>query len=77
MRLTVLALFIALPAAAYAAVCPQQSSLEFAPNCSLLGQSCQNRGCCNSLRCKTIPIWGPVCLVAPFALIPVGVLSFM
>jgi hypothetical protein len=74
MRLTVLALFIALPAAAYGAVCPQQSSLEF--ECAPLGESCADVGCCNQLRCTYIPLFGMVCLVARFALIHVGLLSF-
>ncbi len=39
MRLSFLALFIALPAAAHATVCPQQSSLEFKVECAQFGQS--------------------------------------
>ena len=77
MRLTALALFIALPAAAYGAVCPQQSSLEFKSKCANLGESCADRACCNRLQCTFVPRFGKVCPEAPFALIHVGVLSFM
>lgn len=68
MRLTVLALLIALPAAAYGAVCPQleQSSLEFKGECVQLGESCADRGCCDPLQCAYVYFLGIVCLVAPF-----------
>ena len=81
MRLTVLALFIALPAAAYGAVCPQlgleYSSLEFKGNCAALGESCADRGCCDSLKCTYISLLGMVCLMIPISiLIHLGLLSF-
>ena len=68
MRLTVLALFIALPAAAYGAVCPQseQSSLEFKGSCAAFGESCADRGCCDSLKCTFFSHLGMVCLMVPF-----------
>ena len=80
MRLTVLALLIALPAAAYGAACPQQNPLEFEGNCAKLTESCADRGCCDSLKCKFVPLFGMVCpslMGAPFSLIYVWVLSFM
>jgi len=68
MRLTVLALFIALPAVAHGAVCPQlaQSSLEFKGNCVEFGESCADRGCCDSLKCTYFSFLGMVCLMIPF-----------
>lgn len=77
MRLTVLALFIALPAVAYGAACPQQSPLEFEDDCAGFLESCEDRGCCDQLHCSFAPLVGMVCLMAPFDLIRVGVLSFM
>jgi hypothetical protein len=65
MRLTVLVLFIALPAAAYGAVCPQQSSLEFKGECAPFGNSCADRGCCDSLKCTYFSFLGMVCLMGP------------
>jgi len=68
MRLTVLALFIALPAAAYGAVCPQleQSSLQFKGNCAEFGESCADHGCCDTLKCTYFSFLGMVCLMVPF-----------
>ena len=73
MRLSVLALFIALPAAAYAAVCPegpQQGSVDFHAACSERGQWCNSEiPCCGRLEC----VWNGfsrVCLT--FALIHMG-----
>ena len=78
MRLTVVALFsIALPAAAYGAVCSQQSSLEFEVECAKFGESCADHGCCDSLQCTFVSLLGMVCLLmVPFALIHVVLLSF-
>src|ERR1019366_8762711 len=63
MRLTVLALFIALPAAAYAAVCPQQHSIDSEVACAERGDWCNDEvPCCGRLEC----IWngfGGVCLL--------------
>jgi hypothetical protein len=66
MRLPVLALFTVLPAAAYGAVCPQQSSLEFKGTCAQFGESCADRGCCDSLKCTYVSLLGMVCLIVPF-----------
>ena len=78
MRLTVLTLFITLPAVAYGAVCPQQNLLEFKGECSLLGESCADRACCSPWKCIYDPILHTmVRLVTPFALIHVGVLSLL
>ncbi len=77
MRLTVLALFIALPALAYGAVTPQQRAPESdqADYCEgHEGGGCLFDSCCPSLKCSGFP---RVCLVAPFALLHVRVLSFM
>ena len=54
MRLSVLALFIALPAAAYAAVCPQQQDAMdyFQIDCAERGQWCNDSiTCCGRLQC--------------------------
>ncbi|KAH9984210.1 hypothetical protein BJV77DRAFT_1038907 [Russula vinacea] len=48
-RLSVLALFIALPAAAYAAVYPRKPQ----DSCSATRQPCnQDQDCCDGLRCN-------------------------
>ena len=50
MRLTVFALFIALPAAAYAAVCPlQQLSMGHTDNCAKRGEDCHTNVCCSGI----------------------------
>ncbi len=51
MRFSTLALLIALPAAAYAAVCPQQFSVEPEYDCAEKGESCYGRTCCGDLQC--------------------------
>ena len=73
MRLSIVALFIALPAAAYAAVCPQGPQLgstEFKVQCASRGEWCNaDIPCCGRLQCA----WNGfshVCLT--FALIHVG-----
>ena len=77
MRLTVLALFIALPALAYGAVTPQQRAPDSdSADCeSSVGRGCLIDSCCWYLKCSGG--FFPVCLVAPFALFHVGVLSSM
>jgi hypothetical protein len=53
MRLSVLALFIALPAAAYAAVCPQQHPTIFEKECAERGDFCgSDIPCCGRLVCQ-------------------------
>ena len=85
MRITILALFITLPAAAYGTVYPRQSSLEPKDECAETGQLCrENSDCCSvidlcvdvsqSLQVDTAV---KVRLVTPFALIHVWVLSFI
>ena len=50
MRLSVLALLIALPAAAYAAVCPQQHSMD---DCGERNDYCSDEiPCCGRLECR-------------------------
>jgi hypothetical protein len=51
MRLSVLALFIALPAAAYAAVSPVQRSPDSDPGCARPFGLCINAVCCGDLQC--------------------------
>jgi hypothetical protein len=72
MRLSVLALFIALPAAAYAAVCPQQHSMDFEDTCYQGGKMCfRDKPCCEPFQCHLneappgfpFPKYG-VCLMA-------------
>jgi hypothetical protein len=62
MRLSFLALFIALPAAAYAAVCPQQDTMDFNVQCAERGDYCNDSiPCCGRLQC--VPNgYGSVCL---------------
>jgi hypothetical protein len=51
MRFSVLTLLIVLPAAAYAAVCPQQLSIQSV--CGERGDLCDHRSpCCGRLRCN-------------------------
>lgn len=66
MRLTVLALFIALPAATYAAVCPQQNPIGSEFDCTPIGSKCDpdNNSCCNGLQCDLVPRVGYVCHIA-------------
>jgi hypothetical protein len=55
MRLSVLALFIALPAAAYAAVYPRQNSLYPKDTCGDLLSPCKsNEDCCPGFHCDTL-----------------------
>jgi hypothetical protein len=70
MRLSVLALFIALPAAAYAAVCPQQGTDLKVQACGERGDWCNERIiCCGRLECR----WNGFASVGPkCALIHVG-----
>ena len=75
MRLSVLALFIALPAAAYAAaVCPQhqQGSMDhFKVDCAERGQWCDDSiTCCGRLQCLSNGF--SRVRVTTFALIRVG-----
>ena len=66
MRLTVLALFITLPAATYAAVCAQQKPIGFEVDCSPSGSHCRpdDNLCCDGLPCFLIPGAGFVCHIA-------------
>jgi hypothetical protein len=69
MRLTAFALFIALPAVSYGAVSPRQTDEP----CGKLLENCgKNPVCCGALSCIG-KLGVGVCLVAPFALICVGV----
>ena len=53
MRLSVLAFVIALPAAAYAAVCTQQFSIDSGPQCAERGKWCNAEiPCCGRLECR-------------------------
>jgi hypothetical protein len=73
MRLSVIALFIALPAAVYAAVSPLQRSTdpEVPGACAQLGEPCEVRSCCKPYACDGIGLQGlGVCLT--FAPIHVG-----
>jgi hypothetical protein len=63
MRLSFLALFIALPAAAYAAVCPQQHPTIFEDECAERGDFCSyDIPCCGRLVCEWNG-YGSVCLM--------------
>ncbi|KAF8483368.1 hypothetical protein DFH94DRAFT_306428 [Russula ochroleuca] len=63
MRLSVLALFIVLPAAAYAAVCPQQHSTNSEDKCAERGEYCSGDiPCCGRLVCNWNG-YGSVCLI--------------
>ena len=86
MRLTILALFIALPVLAYGAVSPQPRAPESNAECGKVAAYCdKNADCCPNLKCglyvkssrtkKGAP--NGVCFVSPFALIYVEKLSFM
>jgi hypothetical protein len=56
MRLPVVALFIALPAGEYVAVCPQQHSTDFEVKCAERFQHCSNEiPCCGDMVCKWTP----------------------
>jgi hypothetical protein len=73
MRLSILALFIALPAAAYAAVCPQgpqQGSNDVHAECAERGQWCNSEiTCCGRLQC----VWnGFASVYLTFTLIHMG-----
>jgi len=53
MRLSVLAFVIALPAAAYAAVCTQQFTIDSGPQCAERGEWCNAEiPCCGRLECR-------------------------
>lgn len=65
MRLSVLALLIALPAA-YAVVCPQQQTIDFGYKCVERGEFCNNDShCCGRLECKWNGYTG-VCFMTHF-----------
>lgn len=54
MRLSILTILIALPAAAYAAVCPQQFSIDFDLGCVPRGGRCSDANpCCGFFKCMS------------------------
>jgi hypothetical protein len=64
MRFSVLTLLIVLPAAAYAAVCPQQLSIQ--PECGERADYCDEEfPCCGRLKC-TWNGYGQVCAIASY-----------
>ena len=64
MRLSVLALFITLPAAAYAAVCSQPEALNVEGKCAERGAYCSSDiPCCGRLQCNWNG-YGSVCILA-------------
>jgi hypothetical protein len=53
MRLSALALLIALPAAAYAAACTKQLSIDSEVKCAERGEWCSSQiACCGRLECQ-------------------------
>jgi hypothetical protein len=63
MRLSVLALFIALPAAVYAAASPQQNPRHSDADCIPFGSECiyDDSSCCEDYQCALVPRVGYVC----------------
>ncbi|KAH9971705.1 hypothetical protein BGW80DRAFT_1319373, partial [Lactifluus volemus] len=62
MRFSVFTLLIVLPAAAYAAVCPQQFSIQSI--CGKYGDWCNNEfPCCSGLECERVG-YENVCAIA-------------
>ena len=62
MRLSLLAFFIALPAAAYAAACSQQNSINVETDCAERGDYCNDDiPCCGRLQCNWNG-YGSVCI---------------